>query len=225
MPVKSDIIRCDDEVEGIESDRIIFASRHRSEKGVPAFTAHMPGNWAVAEMGGRNGELCWSDPELSRRLALSLQGNEERKRLGTQVYLESDHHGPFIETPCVFIEVGSSEAEWRDPSRAKIAAEAIVEAVKADGSAAEEVVFGVGGGHYCPAFTKMQLGTVDGRAVAHVLPTYHTQDVEYETFLQGVERSTKKVGRIVIDWKGVNKTQRDRIMPFIEKAGIEWERI
>jgi D-aminoacyl-tRNA deacylase len=32
---------------------------------------------------------------------------------GFDITLEATHHGPWVETPCLFAEIGSSEAEWQ----------------------------------------------------------------------------------------------------------------
>ena len=41
----------------VQADLCVVASRHKSESGRPALTAHSTGNWGKAEMGGQDNKL------------------------------------------------------------------------------------------------------------------------------------------------------------------------
>ena len=221
--VKTDheIIRCDEDIENIKTDFLIFASKHKSAKGVPSFTVHIPGNWGEAEMGGEKNQISYSNPILMKAMALELE--EERKKSGIDfgVTMEADHHGPLVKVPCVFIEIGSTETQWSVKKYGDVLANAIVNGLKRK-TDIKEIVFGVGGGHYCPAFSKLELG--EEIAISHVLPGYHAENLDYETFIQGIERSSIKVDTVLVDWKGLKGPQRTKILSFVEKAGINWRK-
>jgi D-tyrosyl-tRNA(Tyr) deacylase len=40
-----------------------------------------------------------------------------------------------------------------------------------------------------------------------------------------VERSDEKVEYALIDWKGLNKKQRDMTIEYLEKVGLKWTKI
>ena len=44
-----------------------------------------------------------------------------------EVTYEVTHHGPYLETPTLFIEIGSSEATWGDRDAARAIARALTE--------------------------------------------------------------------------------------------------
>ncbi len=39
-------------------DFLVFASRHKSEKGNPSLSLHAPGNFRNADFGGKSGKIC-----------------------------------------------------------------------------------------------------------------------------------------------------------------------
>jgi D-aminoacyl-tRNA deacylase len=224
IPVSSDLLHCEKEVADMDTDLIVFASKHKSEKGFPSFTVHTAGNWGAAEMGGVSNKLCTASPLAMKSIAIEIEKLMKKRSMPFIFSLESDHHGPLIDTPCLFAEVGSSEKEWNDKNAAAVVAEAIITAMK-NGieMKSDKIVFGIGGGHYCPAFTKLELG--ENIAIAHVLPKYQVEEIDFETFKQGIEKSTEKVDVIYIDWKGLNKEQRDKIIEFCKTAGMEWQKV
>ena len=67
--------------------------------------------------------LCNSSALLQKTAFLKL--NELTKNTKYQVTLECTHHGPFLEKPCMFIEIGSSIQQWKDKNAAKIIANTI----------------------------------------------------------------------------------------------------
>ncbi len=87
------------------SDLIIFASRHRSETSKPCLTTHTTGDWA-------SGELSATSAFAVKTAFLFFKQNPLE---GFDVSLEATHHQPWnLTAPSLFIEVGSSENEWRD---------------------------------------------------------------------------------------------------------------
>ena len=225
--VQEDIICCDNELEGIGAKQIIFASRHRSEKGQPCFTVHPIGNWGKAEKGGKDGMICPSMPIEMKQTLINMDRNPSVQRFkdnGWKVSMEVTHHGPSCGVPCFFAEIGSSETEWRNEEAGKIVAEAIMQ-LREQERKDWKVCFGVGGGHYAPKFNPLALDATDsGVAFSHILPDYHAGTVEFEAFRRGAEASDRKPGCVLIDWKGLKKAGRDRIVEFSNKAGIRVER-
>ncbi|MCX8202607.1 MAG: D-tyrosyl-tRNA(Tyr) deacylase [Candidatus Micrarchaeota archaeon] len=224
VQIEGSLLYSDSIVKKIEDEFIIFASKHKSESGKPSFTIHVPGNWGKAEMGGKDREISFSDPVKMKSMAVLIK--EKNKEMGADlnVTLEVDHHGPFCATPCAFIEIGSSEREWKIEKYGKIVGEVISEyednVKEID---VNEICIGVGGGHYCPAFNKHEFeGNV---AFAHIVPNYAIDSLEYETFIQAFERTTEEIDCVYIDWKGLRQEQRKKIIGFINEYGMEYKRI
>jgi len=79
--------------------------------------------------------------------------------------------------------------------------------------------FGAGGGHYAPKFTKLALEK--NMAFGHILPKYRADSIAEDTFKQAVEKNVEKLKAVVLDWKGLNKEQRDRILSLAERFSVE----
>jgi len=144
-------------------DLLAFASRHSGETG-PLLTAHFTGNFGPAEYGGDDDALATAAPGAQAALVASFA---EYAPEGYEVGMECTHHGPSeVGCPSLFVELGSGEAEWRDPDGARAVAEGILdlaalvddggaEADEAAGVMGERTVVGFGGGHYVPRFERV----------------------------------------------------------------------
>ncbi|WP_372910199.1 D-aminoacyl-tRNA deacylase [Salinigranum sp.] len=158
-----------DGVAGVfdDPDLLCFLSRHSGETG-PLLSAHFTGNFGSADYGGSDGELARACPNAQKAVVEALT---EHAPEGYDVGVECTHHGPSeVGVPSMFVELGSSEAEWDDPAGARAVARAVldVEGVGADRRDGEETrhVVGFGGGHYAPRFERVIRET--DWAVGHV---------------------------------------------------------
>ena len=130
-------------------DVIIFASRHRAESRIPTLTVHPIGNYSSADFGGRPGTLCRSSPQLMTSALRNL--SVRAKGTGFNISFETTHHGPIVNAPAFYIEIGSYEELWGRED----AAEAIAETILSVKDESHPVVLGVGGGHYAPRYTEV----------------------------------------------------------------------
>ncbi|MGI0133343.1 MAG: D-aminoacyl-tRNA deacylase, partial [Candidatus Micrarchaeaceae archaeon] len=90
--------------EMLDTDLMVFLSRHASEKGLASFTAHSLGNWSdEARFGGRGKCLSVAAPEFMLKV---LHGLKKNNSTGIPVTYEATHHGPLIDTPSLFVELG-----------------------------------------------------------------------------------------------------------------------
>ncbi|MEK6820118.1 MAG: D-aminoacyl-tRNA deacylase, partial [Nanoarchaeota archaeon] len=152
-----------------ERDFVIFASKHKSEQERKTFSIHAPGNWGKAELGGREGKVCMTSALFLKHLFKTLVKKAENS--GYECTLECTHHGPYLEKPCCFIEIGSGEEQWRDEKAGKIIAETIKKAISTFNSNQKFIpAIGIGGPHYCPNFNKIQLNS--DIAISHIIPQY-----------------------------------------------------
>jgi len=201
-----------------ETDFLVFISKHRSETGKSCLTAHTQGNWGKAELGGKPKTLCICWPS---KLKVVLKEMNSLNDLGWQVCAEVDHHGPLTNAPSIFVEIGSSEKEWKNERAAEIVARSVMKMLESKETF--PAAFGIGGGHYAPSFTKAIL---EGRyAVGHMLPKYYIDEIDLECFRQGVEKSEEKIEIALLDWKGMNKQQREKVIEFLGILKLSYERV
>ncbi len=223
-------------------DFIIFASKHKSEKKEKTLSVHAPGNWRTAEMGGEqfheeregNGrvrlggesrKVCKSSALFQKHIFEILNKNARDSGLEEKykVTLECTHHGPLIDKPCLFIEIGSTEIEWEDRRAGFILAKTISEAIKEfKPSPYREIAIGIGGPHYCPSFNKLQLKS--NVAISHVIPNYVFPLTE-EMVQEAISKTEEEIDFVVLDWKGLGRAeQREEITNLLEKLYVNYKR-
>ena len=97
---------------------VIFLSRHAAASGVLSLTVHPIGiPWMTdsSQVGGIPGRCSPPNPKISSLYRSLLRETKLRDTVGRfQVTLEATHHGPHVDLPACFVEIGSSENEWQD---------------------------------------------------------------------------------------------------------------
>ncbi|PJE81818.1 hypothetical protein COU58_00635 [Candidatus Pacearchaeota archaeon CG10_big_fil_rev_8_21_14_0_10_32_42] len=205
-------------------DFVIFVSKHKSEKGGKTLSIHAPGNFKEVWGGGEVGELSFSSALFQKHLFLVLKKiKEESELIRYSITLEATHHGPLIEKPSVFIEIGGSEEEWKDKKASFVIAKAVREAIDTwKENPYYEVAVGIGGPHYCPTFNKLQLNS--NVAFSHIIPKYVSPITE-NMILELIKKTIEEVDFAVLDWKGLGKAEeRDEVIRILEKNYIMWKK-
>ena len=205
-----------------DSDFIIFASKHQSKKNIKSLSIHSPGNWGKAEFGGRVGKVCPASCFLNKLMFKILNEKANGKR-DYEITLEVTHHGPYIEKPCLFIEIGSSEKEWEDKKLARIIAETIIETIERFGVLKEKWIpsIGIGSNHYCPNFNKIQASS--NYALSHIIPNY-VFPITAEMVREGIEKTKEKIEVAILDWKGMKSQERKEAIKILENFNIKYLR-
>jgi D-aminoacyl-tRNA deacylase len=152
------------EALGQRPEEVVFLSRHKAASGQRSLTVHPIGNWGKADYGGKERTVVPAAPHLMTSLLRQMK--QEAVNLDFEVTFEVTHHGPYLTTPTLFIEIGSSEATWGSLE----AAEAIARTLQNVEVAVNPVAMGIGGGHYAPRFTEASLGKKV--SFGHMLPNY-----------------------------------------------------
>jgi len=210
-------------------DFIIFATKHKSEKGGKTLSVHAPGNWRNADFGGKAGKVCPTSALVIKYLFQKLKDNAEKNNSDYPVTLECTHHGPLIEKPCCFIELGSGEEQWKDKKTAAIIAKTIsdlqnFEKWKEDNKKQTKIAIGIGGPHYCPNFNKIQLSENSKIAISHIIPQY-CLPLNESMLKEAIEKTKEHVNFFILDWKGCGKSEeRQKITELLNKFGIEYIR-
>lgn len=212
------------DVEKINSrDFVIFASRHQSEKREKTLSVHSPGI-LVGETPGSAGKISMGSALFQKRIFRILDENKGKHGLDDyDVTLEATHHGPVMEKPSLFIEIGSTEEEWNDAKAASAVALTIKEAMeKSLADSASEIAVAVGGPHYCPNFNGIQLKS--NVAFCHVIPKYALPVTE-ETLKEAIRKTDEEVDFVLLDWKGIgNLQERKNVIEILEKNSVPWKK-
>jgi D-aminoacyl-tRNA deacylase len=122
-----------------------------------------------------------------------------------------------LKTPLLFVELGSDDKYWVHKDGARAVAASIMECVKEPFG--EDSVIGFGGTHYASKFNKFVLEK--GYKIGHMAPKYAVNDLTLDVIKQMVSRTTGKVSRALIDWKGLNAENKAHLFPILEELGLE----
>jgi len=199
----------------------VFLSRHSSAKGIPTLSVHTPGNLSEANFGGKPRKVSTSPASAMKNALLEMAKLTNERELDYEVSYECTHHGPSLEAPTMFTELGSSLTQWKDMEAAAVVADAAVAAVS--GCSCGSVALGIGGPHYNAKFTK--LAVTNQRAFGHIIPKYALGEVDAEMIRQCVERTLEPVDSVVLDWKGIKGEHKQKIIAALENLGVPSEKI
>ncbi len=222
ITINRHLIEADHLNQFFKSDLFIFASKHKSESEKPSLLVHAPGNWTIDNsFGGNPLELAFTSATIIKETLKKLVKKQDETQLAYDVTSEVTHHGPTnLDSPCIFIELGSNETFWRDIQGARIVAETILELITGSPSKSNlKYAIGFGGPHYATNFNKIQLNT--NYAVSHIAPKYVLGDLTEDLITQAIKKTVETVSCAIIDWKGMVSTQREAILEILDKFKIE----
>ena len=201
---------------------IIFISRHSSLSGTPTLSVHTPGNLNKAELGGIPNKVSISPANAMRKALTTMMKLKDDSKLDYQVCYEGTHHGPSLDVPTMFAELGSSLQQWQDAKAAEIVAHATMETVKQSASKPVKAVLGIGGPHYNSRFTRMALESE--LAFGHMIPKYAVPGAGMKVLKQCVERTSERVETIILDWKGIKGEDKGPLVKTLMEMGIPFEK-
>lgn len=202
---------------------IIFLSRHSSEKGIPTLSVHTPGNFGRADLGGAPRKLSVA-PANAMKTALKTMVQLARDNgLTYKVSYECTHHGPSIDKPAMFVELGSTPKDWTDTEAAKVIANAAMETAANFGKSEAQAAIGIGGPHYNDKFTRIALES--NIAFGHVIPKYAIPEVDEEILRQCVQKTLEKVELALLDWKGIRGKDKHSLSGALEKLGLKIQKV
>jgi D-aminoacyl-tRNA deacylase len=202
-----------------DAELVVFVSRHSSQSGTPTLSVHTPGNLGGAELGGLPRTVSVSPANAMRDALQALNRLAKEMQLEYEVSYECTHHGPSLNVPTMFVELGSSPKQWGDSAAAGVVAKAAMEAVANFRRSTQAAVLGIGGTHYNQKFTEMAL---EGEAVfGHMIPKYAISQVDAAVLRQCVERTLEKVQCAILDWKGIRSGDKPKLLSTLEDTGLE----
>ena len=202
---------------------IIFISRHSSLSGTPTLSVHTPGNLGEARLGGFPRKVSVSPANAMRHVLMAMMRLRNEMNLDYEVSYECTHHGPSLDVPTMFAELGSSLKQWKDAKAAEAVAHATMEAVSRFGDFSAKAVLGIGGPHYNKKFTKIALEKE--KAFGHIIPKYAVSGINLGILRQCVEKTLERVELAVLDWKGIKGEYKPKLIEMLEEIGLSYEKV
>jgi D-aminoacyl-tRNA deacylase len=201
---------------------IVFISRHSSQSGKPTLSVHTTGNFGEAVLGGLARTLSVA-PAVAMQTALkALYRLKQEMNLNYEVSYECTHHGPSLNVPVMFVELGSSEAQWNDSTAAQAVGDAAMSAIADFSASSGSAVLGIGGPHYNQKFTRLALN--DEVAFGHIVPKYAVSAVDSAMISQCVKKTLEKVSLAVLDWKGIVSPDKPKLLSTLQDVGLPFKK-
>lgn len=191
-----------------------FLSRHAAASGKPSLSVHPIGNPGEAKYGGKPGKFSPCAPRDMGALLRRLAHHRGQKELPHDVTFEATHHGPYMDIPSLFVEIGSDDDWYEDPTSGEALAAAVTDVLDGEGFIDGPIEVGVGGGHYVPQQTKKALaGEAD---FGHMLANYGL-DAGGEAILDEAWQKTPEAAAMYMHKKGLKGPQRDIVRSWLNR--------
>jgi D-aminoacyl-tRNA deacylase len=205
------------------AELIIFISRHSSQSGMPTLSVHTPGNLGNAELGGLPQSVSIAPASAMQTALKTLMRQKEELNLNYEVSYECTHHGPSLNKPTMFVELGSSPPQWNDLRAAEAVANAAISAIATFSTRTSSAVLGIGGTHYNQKFTRMALA---GEAVfGHMISKYALCNVDSAMLRQCVEKTLEPVSLAFLDWKGIKSEDKPNLLTALENVELPYKKV
>jgi len=216
-----------DETPDPSADAVIVLSRHRAESGRRSLTVHHTGNPTRSTYGGDPETLSIAYPALSKILLKTYY--EKAVETGVigeyEVVLEATHHGPTgLRKPIVFIEVGSTPEDWRNPRAIRTLAETVVEVLDREPPNCI-MSAGFGGTHYPVKFTRLQFESE--YCIGHIIPKYAFKNGVGVKVLEQAILNNYPGGatRVLLEKKSLKGEYRRLVESIASSMGVGVERV
>ncbi len=218
LTISSEHIYFDILEEFVKANLVIVLSKHTSQSNMPALTAHFTGNWGNSSSYGGKPRSLSIAPASKLKVALNIMKKLAKEfSLDWNVSMEVTHHGPTLKnTPIMFVEIGSTSQQWKDPVAAEIVAASAIAA--AESNNIFDTIVGFGGPHYAPRFNHYIFETKF--AVGHIAPEYVFSDITENEILLAFERTFEKTKTAAIDWKGLKGSYRSFLINILNRNGM-----
>jgi len=201
---------------GFSFESIIVLSRHRAASGIATLTVHPIGNWHEAKAGGRDNTLVPAAPHLMSEALRLINTNGSHLKDRFQISMEATHHGPYMETPTFFIEIGSNETNWPNREAGRVLAKTVLD-LRERTEIKYPVAVGVGGGHYVPRMSDIILSKKV--SVGHAIPTYALEGIKEEMFQKAIDASGAEM--VYFHRKAIKKDLYKELVERFEGLGMK----
>ncbi len=201
----------------LNSDLIIFATKHQSQQERKTLSIHIPGNWDKAEFGGKPKKICPTIPSFFKTLFLNLNKNNDSNY---ELTTEQVHHGPYLETPVIFIEIGTTKTQWTDKLPAKIIAKTLIETLSKPYKTYKSILL-LGGQHYNQKANNVLLETE--YTISYICAKHSLPALNEDLLNQCIQKSKEPTEFILLDWKGLG-SNKEHVKTLLESLNIGYKR-
>ena len=205
----------------LDIDQVIFISKHASEAGINSLTVHPIGNLGEAKYGGEDGKLVPTSPfdmTMALRILKKFHSRDHAVS-GYDVSFEATHHGPYLETPTFYIEIGSDKEQWKDEKAGAVIAKIVMD-LEGLSEKKYPVIVCIGGGHYAPRFTELALEKKV--SIGHMVPGWGLKFLTPTSFIRLIE-NTPKAEYVYFDRSSTKGKERKRIKRWIKEKDMDLE--
>jgi len=202
--------------EKYDYDGFVFLSKHAAKSGALALTCHSTGNFSESKFGGNSRQVAVPHPNLQKVYLQTLQKNQSQFS-EFQITIEATHHGPTALTkPTIFIEIGTTEAQWTNVSLCHSVAK-LVHHVFSNVIPEHPVALCFGGTHYSSKFTSELL---EGKyALGTVIPKHALDNLDEELFSH-IMKQNSMAKFALLDWRGLG-SNKQKVLTFLESTSLE----
>ena len=204
----------------LKINTVIFASKHKSASGLRTLTVHPVGNFNKAEYGGKPNELVPAAPYMMTMAYRILHQQAIEGKLDHSVTFEATHHGPYLNTPSFFIEIGSDETAWCETNAARSLAQTIIKLLELEVKGSYKdfpVAIGIGGGHYAPRHS--DVARKKRISFGHIIPSYAIPDIT-EYMLERVVARTPDSKYVYFHRKALKKDKYRELKTWFTDYGL-----
>ncbi|EZQ01830.1 D-tyrosyl-tRNA(Tyr) deacylase [Candidatus Acidianus copahuensis] len=192
-------------------DIIVVFSRHESSSKIPSFTVHHVGNPTEATLGGKPETLDIAFPKLITAIYRELIDIP----IDIQKTFEATHHGPTLEVPILFVEIGSSMEFWTNEKLVSELVKATLKGIgKVDDIECESVITVFGGPHYSPTASRLSKSS----CISHIISKHFIEKISNNVILQAIEKSINNVNLVILD--SLNKRNKEKIILSVSDLNI-----
>ena len=214
---------------------LVFLSRHASASKIPSYCVHTQGNWGPADLGGSPNTLGIVPVYFKNQFYVNLVASNTKHSESQPDALvfdcvhEATHHGPDLDIPAVFVELGSSIEQWVDTQYGEVLIEALVRTLQeytGENITVElPIIFGIGGSHTCTNF--LSLSAQGLILLGHVCPNYALDYLTIDMVNQAILKTTGDLTRliVVVDYKSLNSAQRAVVSDVLSRSGVDWVKL
>ena len=192
---------------------IVFLSRHSSAADIKSVTVHPTGNFRnTADLGGMPRALSMADPETMTGYLKFLRTSTSLP--GVEITFEATHHGPLLDIPNFYFEIGTTAEQWTNEEILNSCYETIMGAAPVAGGN----FVGVGGGHYMSKITEY---VVENNVnVGHMISKHSLVEIDRDMIIRAVERTPGCAG-FLVDRKGVKSKAKEIVDSISDEYSLE----
>jgi D-aminoacyl-tRNA deacylase len=176
------------------------------------------------KFGGKPEELVTSAPHIMTEGYRRLLENAKQyygAKLKHSISFEVTHHGPILDTPSFFIEIGSDESAWEDELAARVIAQTILDLLNPgleDTLKDYPIAIGIGGGHYAPRHS--DVARKKQVSFGHMIPNYALEVIPEKMLIRAMER-TPGAENVYFHKKALKKPRYRELKAFFLEKGYK----